>query len=624
MNTDSEYENLSRHAYIDEVEEAGEEVNLLRGGSKSNRSNNCHIINNNNNSCSNKSSSSRNSNNNNNSGNNNNNNSNNNNNNGNNNNNNSNNNNNNGNNNNNNSNNNNNNGNNNNNNSNNNNNCNNNNNSNSRNIDDAKIENNLTSMKNIKVFCKLKSKYYHIKKSQYSFLKYKMNISENKSRRRNRRSYSTNLLEILLKEIKEIITYFKTKWKEIVEYYKNMFPNVNVKHCLYVLLIYLFINMALLLFCTFIYIFLYLYYVPQNMFIYPIEFSLVKNPIEDYLKYNNDNSYVNKTNFIKKNIHDYNNFNIAEKNDPLKYFNCIKNEIINDIKNKNTCYAKNFNTPSWFNDNVPNDDTMFSSFSNKKSYNMGDEQIDYYKYLQNNILIGKLNFDDFTKKNYKYNSSNSLIKFFIPFWKKKSMNKLSIKKGNMIDIFFNYSNMNNEYNDHFNFYFFELFIFKNGHSGNSSGGGSSSSSSSNSSNSSSSSSSSGKNENDENNSNLILKKGKLHNNSKSYNFINQLHKFVNTPFYFFNMFNQKNTQIRLLNNYEYVTEFKKMELYIYPPIQLYDAQIVIQVYTNFIYYYMYNYPFIFFYIFIFVLSFFFIFINILVFITTGLAYYLMS
>lgn len=115
------------------------------------------------------------------------------------------------------------------------------------------------------------------------------------------------------------------------------------------------------------------------------------------------------------------------------------------------------------------------------------------------------------------------------------------------------------------------------------------------------------------NNNVMFRNEKLYMNNNNYEFIKKLHLFLNAPFYFFNMFNNKTKEIRLVHDYKYTTNFYKIQIYIYPPIQIHKASIVILVYVNFIYYYMYNYPFVFFYIFVFFLSFILIFFNTILF-----------
>ncbi|SBT70276.1 conserved Plasmodium protein, unknown function [Plasmodium malariae] len=429
-----------------------------------------------------------------------------------------------------------------------------------------------THSRNIKHFCKLKKKYLYLKKREYASFRYK-------KKRKRKRKDSKHLLNSISEALSHIIKYMNKKYVKMKRHFKNTFPNLNIKRFLYVLLLYLLINVALFLFSIFMYFFVYFYLIPQNKYIYPIDFSLARNPIEDYLKskiYDHDTNYMGDNSTCPS----------MNKSEDLylKHLHSIKSEILNSIKSKGTCCcSEKWNNMSY--DNIFPFRYKRESYKNNEKLHLFDDEIEY-KYLQNNILIGQANFQNVSNEE-KSNKNESFYKFFIPVSRKQKISTLNIKKGYKIDVVLNFSYMNNDYNDKFSFLQLETNIFSK-------------------------------------NDDIILRKEKMHINNKNYDFINKLYLFLNAPFYFFNVLNRRTTEISLVNDYEYMTDFHKIKIYIYPPIQIYEAYVVVLVYSNFIYYYIYKYPFLFFYVFIFTLSSFLIFVNTILFLLIGLYYYLLN
>ncbi|CDO62127.1 conserved Plasmodium protein, unknown function [Plasmodium reichenowi] len=527
--------------------------------------------------------------------------------------------------------------------------------------------------KKIKSFCKLRRKFVFMRRTGYNSYIYNRkkkknkNINKNKieternvdemynmnnnnnnnhnnnNNNNNNNRYNNNIncldcfSDLFLKFIKQFIDHINVHLNNVKNYYRSYVCNDNMKYVFYLFIIYMLLNIMIIFFSMFVYFFLYFYFIPQNKYVFPIDFSLVKNPIEDYLqnekrynimnKMNNmdnmdnmDNmnhiNYMNNMNHhhhhnnnknnnynncnIKNNCNNINmmkNFDKSNLNESedfyIKYFDSLKVDILNSIKNKfNCCCSHECN---WFNNILYDKDYNYDY-----NYNIIDEESrkrnDYlyynklkgfYKDFQNNILRGHILFQNklyYSEKEEFYKNFNPFN--FIFFFKKRTGkdNLLNIKKGYKIDIFLNFSYMNNEYNDKFNFIQLVTEIFNK-------------------------------------NNNVMFRNEKLYMNNNNYEFIKKLHLFLNAPFYFFNMFNNKTKEIRLVHDYKYTTNFYKIQIYIYPPIQIHKASIVILVYVNFIYYYMYNYPFVFFYIFVFFLSFILIFFNTILFFILSCYYY---
>ncbi|SBT75342.1 conserved Plasmodium protein, unknown function [Plasmodium ovale] len=420
--------------------------------------------------------------------------------------------------------------------------------------------------KNVRQFCKLKRKYSCLGRRNRT--SYKCRRSKKK---KSRYAYFTKSVLVYLGNG---MKYAKRKYARLKTYCQETFPNLNFKSGLYVLVAYVSINVLLFLFSIFLYFVMYCYVIPQNKYVYPINFSLAKNPIEDYLK----NKYYERGKNIVENSHNP-SMNKSEEIF-LKHLNSVKGEIINSIRSKDPCCcSEKWNYRSY--NGFPFLNRKDASLNNQKEH-FFDNELDF-KYLQNNILTGQVNFQQISGEKKVYNEK-SFFAFFIPIWRKQKISKLKVRKGYKIDIFLNISYMNNDYNDKFNFLQIETEIY-------------------------------------DNKDYILLRNEKLHINNKNYDFINKLHLFFNTPFYFFNLFNRKTTQISLIRDYEYVTDIKKVRIYLYPPIQMYEAYIIVVVYVNFIYYYMYKYPFLFFYVFVFLLSSFLIFLNTVFFLLGGLYYY---
>ncbi|CRG93281.1 conserved Plasmodium protein, unknown function [Plasmodium gallinaceum] len=418
--------------------------------------------------------------------------------------------------------------------------------------------------KNLKLFCKLKKKYLHIKK------KNKILFETKKEKKKKKNPSHKTFFDLISESIINIINCMNRQYIQIKNFCINSIPNLKIKRLLYFLIIYILINIALFIFSIFLYLFLYYYVIPQNKYIYPIDFSLVKNPIEDYLK----NKKNNKIYFMNKS--EFHSMNEREEF-YVKHLNSIKNEILDNIKNNHICCCpKNFLE----NSNFPLLNKNISYLNNEKLY-VFDNKIENEN-LQNNILTGYIDFQN-NPSNDSYYNEQFFYKFFLPFFKKKK-NILKIKKGYKIDIFLNFTYINNDYNDKLDSFQVVTEIFNNSN-------------------------------------NIILRKEKLYINNENYEFIKKLHLLFNTPFYFFNVNNNKTKEILLVNNYEYVTDFSKVHIYIHPPIQIYRAYVVILIYVNFIYYYIYKYPFLFFYIFVFILSSFLIFLNTIFFFFVMLYYF---
>ncbi|SCA48274.1 conserved Plasmodium protein, unknown function [Plasmodium ovale] len=434
------------------------------------------------------------------------------------------------------------------------------------NINDCSRISGQAHRKNVRQFCKLKRKYSCLGRRNRTSYKYRRS-----KKKKSRYAYFTKSVLVFFGNG---MKYAKGRYARLKTYCQETFPNLNFKYGLYVLVAYVSINVMLFLFSIFLYFVMYCYVIPQNKYVYPINFSLAKNPIEDYLK----NKYYESGKNIVENSH-YPSMNKSEEIF-LKHLNSVKGEIINSIRNKDPCCCSekwNYRSYSSF----PFLNRKDTSLNNQKEH-FFDNELDF-KYLQNNILTGQVNFQHISGEKKVYNEKN-FFTFFIPIWRKQKISKLKIRKGYKIDIFLNISYMNNDYNDKFNFLQLETEIY-------------------------------------DNKDHILLRNEKLHINNKNYDFINKLHLLFNTPFYFFNLFNRKTTQISLINDYEYVTDIKKVRIYLYPPIQMYEAYIIVVVYVNFIYYYMYKYPFLFFYVFVFLLSSFLIFLNTVFFLFGGLYYY---
>ncbi|CRH03119.1 conserved Plasmodium protein, unknown function [Plasmodium relictum] len=434
-------------------------------------------------------------------------------------------------------------------------------------LNNKTIENEIYSS-NIKLFCKLKKKYLHIRK------KNKISL-QSKKRKRKKKHLCKTFFDLTSKSLINITNYVNKQYNQMKYFCINSATNIKIKHFIYILIIYILINITLFIFSTFVYFFLYFYIIPQNKYTYPIDFSLVKNPIEDYLK--NKNNSNNKANFMNESK--ISSLNKSEEL-YLNHLNSIKREILDSINNKHThCFSEKF--PE--NSNFPFLNKNISYSNNEKLFTFDNEM--EHKNMRNNILTGYINFQNNLSESSYFNK-HFFYKFFMPFFKNKK-NILKIKKGYKIDVLLNFSYINNEYND--KLYFIQLVteIFNK-------------------------------------NNNILLRKEKLYINNKNYEFIKKLHLFFNTPFYFFNVHNNQTKEILLVNDYEYVTDFSKIQIYMNPPIQIYKAYVVILVYVNFIYYYMHKYPFLFFYIFVFILSSFLIFINTIFFFFVLCYYFLIN
>ncbi|ANQ06026.1 Uncharacterized protein PCOAH_00002880 [Plasmodium coatneyi] len=429
-----------------------------------------------------------------------------------------------------------------------------------------------SSLRNVKLFCKMKKKYYYLKQRDY--LSYKYQRMKRKKRRRGE-----GALDAIWNGINRLAKSGYRTYVKVKTHLKSAFPNVNVKHCLYVLATYLLINVAVFVFSLLVYFFLYFYLIPQNKYVYPVEFSLLKSPIEEYLRRERDNvdSTVERAQLNQENI-------LCEPHETyLHHLKSLQSEILSSIKRKDTCCCSNM----WKNTTI--DTHPFCSkaenYPNREKLHHFDDQMEY-AYLQNNILIGQVNFEKWSNKNKSHNDHN-FLHFFIPFLKKKEISKLKIKKGYKIDVLLNLSYMNNDYNDKFNFMQLQTEVL-------------------------------------DTNGDVLFRNEKLHINNRNYNYINKLHLFFNTPFYFFNIFNRRKMEICLVDGYQYGPHFGKINIYLYPPMQIYKAYVVVLVYVNFVFYYMYNYPFLFFYVFVFVLSALLILVNTVLFVLGVLCYYMMG
>ncbi|SOS76055.1 conserved Plasmodium protein, unknown function [Plasmodium sp. gorilla clade G1] len=517
--------------------------------------------------------------------------------------------------------------------------------------------------KKIKSFCKLRRKFVYIRRTGYNSYIYNRKKKKNKNKieternvdemynmnnnnnnnhnnnhnNNNNNRYNNNIncldnfSDLFLKFIKQFIDHINVHLNNVKNYYRSYVCNDNMKYVFYLFIIYMLLNIMIIFFSMFVYFFVYFYFIPQNKYVFPIDFSLVKNPIEDYLqnekrynimnKMNNmdnmdnmDNmnhiNYMNNMNHnnnnnnnncnIKNNCNNINmmkNFDKSNFNESedfyIKYFDSLKVDILNSIKNKFNCCCSH--ERNWFNNILYDKDYNYDynyhrideESRKRNDYLYNNKLKGFYKDFQNNILRGHILFQNklyYSEKEEFYKNFNPFN--FIFFFKKRTGkdNLLNIKKGYKIDIFLNFSYMNNEYNDKFNFIQLVTEIFNK-------------------------------------NNNVMFRNEKLYMNNNNYEFIKKLHLFLNAPFYFFNMFNNKTKEIRLVHDYKYTTNFYKIQIYIYPPIQIHKASIVILVYVNFIYYYMYNYPFVFFYIFVFFLSFILIFFNTILFFILSCYYY---
>ncbi|KJP89227.1 hypothetical protein AK88_01105 [Plasmodium fragile] len=443
-------------------------------------------------------------------------------------------------------------------------------------MDNAKTRLN-SPIRNVKLFCKMKKKYLYLKQKDYLSYKYQR-------RKRKKRRCGEGVLDATWNGINHLARSGYKTYAKVKAHLKSAFPNLNVKHCLYVLVTYLLINVAVFVFSLMVYFFLYFYLIPQNKYVYPVEFSFSKSPIKEYLRRQRCQfakecgcAGVDRTPLDQENT-------LGEPHETyLNHLKSFQSEILSNIKRKDTCCCSN----SWKKTTM--DTHPFCSkgenYTNREQLHHFDNEMEY-AYLQNNILTGQVNFQKWSGKNKSHNDHN-FVHFFIPFLKKKEISKLKIKKGYKIDIVLNLSYMNNDYNDKFNFIQFQTEVL-------------------------------------DTNGDVLFRNEKLHINHKNYNFINKLHLFFNTPFYFFNVFNRRIKEICLVDGYQYGPHFGKINIYMYPPLQIYEAYVVVLVYVNFVYYYIYNYPFLFFYVFVFVLSALLIFVNTVLFVLGALCYYMLG
>ncbi|CAG9484175.1 conserved Plasmodium protein, unknown function [Plasmodium vivax] len=441
--------------------------------------------------------------------------------------------------------------------------------------------------RNVKLFCKMKKKYFYLKQTDY--LSYKYQRRKRKKRRREEGAWNATWHGINRMAKCGYKTYARVK-----AHLKKAFPNLNVKHCLYVLVTYLLINVAVIVFSLLVYFFLYFYLIPQNRYVYPVEFSLAKSPIEEYLRRERceragGGGPTAADGNADGNVHSSMDSCIsssaggAPHETYLHHLKSLEGEILSSIKGKDTCccsdrWGKRTMGTHPFGGNG-------EKYPGREKLHHFDYEMEY-AYLQNNILTGQVNFEKWSGKNKSHND-HSFFHFFIPFLKKKEISKLKIKKGYKIDILLNLSYMNNDYNDKLNFIQLQTEVLAT-------------------------------------NGDVLFRNEKLHINNKNYNFINKLHLFFNTPFYFFNVFNRRTTEICLVDGYQYGPPFGKIRIYLYPPMQIYEAYVVVLVYVNFVYYYMYNYPFLFFYVFVFVLSGLLILVNTVLFLLGALCYYMLG
>ncbi|EUD70257.1 hypothetical protein YYG_04573 [Plasmodium vinckei petteri] len=421
-----------------------------------------------------------------------------------------------------------------------------------------KLENKNIHVKKIKQFFKLKNKYYKLVKKKYRLKiwscykvidrndEWKRKRTENWRTKQNKEKeykYYTGIGLFLKKLIDDIFELVKEKYIEISSYLKEVLPNINIKYIIYVIFMCILVNIMLFICSLFVYFFLYFHIIPQNKYVYKINFSLARDPIDTYLSIEDFCSQKNKTN--------ENTFCLnSQEKKCLKDFNFFfKNENVNEINsNKDMCcFSKNSNN------RIDND---FSFFFNKnfneeikKRKNVfeknNEDMLSYfyeknaeYKYLESNILKGEVNFDNIIKTDNEIQNNWKIYNYFIPFFtKKKNDNKLKIKKGYKVDISLNFSYINNNHNDKLDFLQIDTHVYNYHNS-------------------------------------LILKSKKMHMKNKNYDFINKLHLIFNAPFYFFNLFIHNKTKLCLINEHTYVDSFKKIRIYIFPAIQMIDANIV--------------------------------------------------
>ncbi|KEG00643.1 conserved Plasmodium protein, unknown function [Plasmodium vinckei vinckei] len=452
---------------------------------------------------------------------------------------------------------------------------------------ESKLENKNIHVKKIKQFFKLKNKYYKFVKKKYRLkiwscykVKGRTERWEKKQNKPKEFKYYTDIGLFLKKLIDDIFELVREMYIEISSYLKEVLPNINIKYIIYVFFMCIFVNIILFICSLFVYFFLYFYIIPQNKYVYKINFSLARDPIDTYLSIED---FCDKKNKINENTFCLN----SQEKKCLKDLNFFfKNENVDKINsNKDMCcFSKNSNN------RIDND---FSFFFNKNFFEKNNEDIlSYfyernaeYKYLESNILKGEVNFNNIIRTDNEIQNNWKIYNYFISFFtKKKNTNKLKIKKGYKIDILLNFSYINNSHNDKLNFLQIDTHVYNYHNS-------------------------------------LILKSKKMHMKNKNYDFINNLHLIFNAPFYFFNLFIHNKIKLYLINEHIYTDSFKKIRIYIFPAIQMIDANIVVLVYSNFYYYYIYKHPILFSYI-VFLLSFVLIFFNSILFLFGGMYYYL--
>ncbi|ETB60615.1 hypothetical protein YYC_02249 [Plasmodium yoelii 17X] len=408
---------------------------------------------------------------------------------------------------------------------------------------------------------KLQNKYYKIIKKKYRLniwngYKVKNRKSEwerdrtkggiKKHNKQKEYKYYTSIGLFLKKLIDDIFELIKENYVHINSYLKDVLPNINIKYILYVFFIYFLINIILFICLLFIYFFLYFHIIPQNKYVHKIDFSLARDPIDTYL---NIEDFCNQKNKINENTFHLNSQEKKCLKDLNFFFNYENVSEINNNKDK-CCFSKNLN-------NRMNND--FSFFFNKKfneeikkrkdNFEKNNEDMLFYfyekdveyKYLESNILKGEVNFDNIIKKDNEIQNNNKFYNYFISFFiKKNNYNKLKIKKGYKIDILLNFSYINNNYNDKLNFLQIDTQVYNYDNK-------------------------------------LILKNKKMHMKNKNYDLINKLHLILNSPFYFFNLFIYNKIKLSLINEHKYNDPFKKIKIYIFPAIQIIDANIVLYI-----------------------------------------------
>ncbi|CXH88888.1 conserved Plasmodium protein, unknown function [Plasmodium berghei] len=469
----------------------------------------------------------------------------------------------------------------------------------------GKLKNKNIHVKKIKQFFILKNKYYKLIKKKYrlkiwSGYKVKSRKSEwkgvrtegwiKKQNKQKKFKYYTSIGLFLKKLIDDIFELIKENYVHINSYLKDALPNINIKYILYIFFIYFLVNIMLFICSLFVYFFLYFHIIPQNKYVHKIDFSLAHDPIDTYLSIEDFCNQKNKTN--ESIFH----LNSQEKKclKDLNFF--FKYENVGEINsNKDTCcFSKNSNNRMdndfsfFFNKNFNEEIKKRKDIFEKNNEDMLSyfyEKDAEYKYLESNILKGEVNFDNIIKTDNEIQNNGKFYNYFVSFFtKKNNANKLKIKKGYKIDILLNFSYTNNNHNDKLNFLQIDTQVYNYDDS-------------------------------------LILKSKKLHMKNKNYDFINKLHLILNAPFYFFNLFIHNKTKLCLINEHKYTDSFKKIRIYIFPAIQMIDANIVVLVYSNFFYYYIYKHPILFLYI-IFLLSFVLIFFNTILFLFGGIYYYM--